>query len=285
MATIRLQTQNQMSLEANSWRARRETLALVPTMGALHRGHLALVEAAKRVADRVVVSIFVNPLQFGPKEDLARYPRDLDQDVMLLNQQGLTDAVYVPDVSEMYPNGHSRTQVVVPAMSGVLCGKTRPTHFAGVTTVVAKLLNMVRPDWAVFGEKDAQQLAIVKQMVRDLNFPVEILGVPTVREPSGLALSSRNRYLSTAEKAQAAHIYQTLLRAQQEFLAGQHDPRYLEHQVFVQLDEVGLTPEYVSIVDQNSLDPVEGEIYKAATLAIACPVGSARLIDNILLNP
>ncbi len=284
MAPILLRTQNIMALELNSWRARHETLALVPTMGALHQGHLALVEAAKSVADRVVVSIFVNPLQFGPTEDLARYPRDLDQDLIVLNQQGLTDAVFVPDVSEMYPNGHSQTQVVVPAMAEVLCGQTRPTHFAGVTTVVAKLLNIVRPDWAVFGEKDAQQLAIVKQMVRDLNFPVEIFGVPTIREPSGLALSSRNRYLSSTEKAQAAHIYQALLSVQQEFLRGQHDPRYLEHQVRAQLEEVGLIPEYVSIVDQNSLAPIQDEIDTPATLAIACPVGAARLIDNILLE-
>lgn len=285
MAAIRLQTHTQLSLETNAWREVHQTMALVPTMGALHPGHLALVETAKRVADRVVVSIFVNPLQFGPNEDLARYPRDLDQDVNRLNQQGLTDAVFAPDVSLMYPEGQSQTQVVVPAMARVLCGQARPTHFLGVTTVVAKLFNLVRPDFAVFGEKDAQQLAIVKQMVGDLNFPVKIIGVPTVREPSGLALSSRNQYLSTAEKMQAAHIYQALQRAQQEFHRGQHDPRCLERQVRKHLAEVGLIPEYVSIVDHKSLTSVDGEISKPATLAIACPVGAARLIDNILLSP
>ncbi len=284
MPTTLFHTQLEMSTLVRTWQDSHETVALVPTMGALHRGHLALVEAARRVSDRVVVSIFVNPLQFGPSEDFARYPRDIEADLALLDQHGLTDVVYAPDTSEMYPEGHSKTQVIVSSMASVLCGQARPTHFAGVTTVVAKLLNVVRPNFAAFGQKDAQQLAIVRQMVRDLNFPVEILGVPTVREPSGLALSSRNRYLSPTEKGLASSIYAALLRAQEKYLAGQHDARQLEHLVRAKLGEVGLEPEYVSIVDRDSLQPIEGEIHRAATLAIACSVGRARLIDNILLT-
>lgn len=279
-----LHTPRDISLMTKRWRDRQETVALVPTMGALHRGHLALIEAARQVSQRLVVSIFVNPLQFGPLEDFARYPRDIETDIALLDEQGFTDVVYAPSLTEMYPEGQSKTQVLVPSMATVLCGQTRPTHFAGVTTVVAKLLNMVHPDFAAFGQKDAQQLAIVRQMVRDLNFPVEILAVPTVREPSGLALSSRNRYLSGTEKAQAAGIYAALLAARQRYLAGQRHAAQLENQTRLELVEVGLDPEYVSIVDRDSLEPIKGEILSPATLAIACPVGRARLIDNIVLD-
>ena len=284
MPTTLLHTPGEMSAITRGWRDAHETSALVPTMGALHRGHLALVEAARKISQRVVVSIFVNPLQFGPREDFDQYPRDIEADLVLLNQQGLTDVAFVPDKSQMYPDGHSKTEVLVSSMASVLCGQARPTHFAGVTTVVAKLLNLVQPDFAVFGQKDAQQLAIVKRMVRDLNFPVEIVGVPTVREPSGLALSSRNRYLSAQQKSQAACIYQILSQTHQRFLQGERNSERLEEQAWTQLSEVGLHPEYVSIVDRDSLVPVAGEIRRPATLAVACPVGPARLIDNILLD-
>ena len=194
----------------DQWRARRERVALVPTMGNLHDGHLQLVKRACRAADKVVVSIFVNPMQFGPQEDFAAYPRTLKQDSLKLAENGV-HLLFVPEVEELYPHGINDTvRVEVPGLSDILCGASRPGHFAGVATVVAKLFNAVRPQVAVFGDKDYQQLLVVRRMVADLCMAVEIIGEPTVRETDGLAMSSRNGYLSAAERAQAPALYQTL---------------------------------------------------------------------------
>lgn len=278
-------TLEQLREALSSWRSEKKTIALVPTMGALHAGHLALVEEASRRADRVVVSIFVNPLQFGPNEDFSQYPRTLSLDQAQLKRHGLASVLFAPTVSVMYPSGASRTTVVVGRMSEVLCGRARPTHFVGVTTVVTKLFHMVQPDFAVFGQKDAQQLAIIRQMVLDLNFAVTVVGVPTVREPSGLALSSRNRYLSIEDTHRASYLFRGLLAAKSLFDAGERNPQVLVAQVIDTLHQVDLTPEYVECVDRELLDPVDGLVSRPVTLALACPVGAARLIDNITLDP
>jgi pantoate--beta-alanine ligase len=245
---------------------------------------LALVTEAAKIVDKVVVSIFVNPLQFGPSEDFSRYPRDLAVDLEKLAQLGKTDLVFNPTVEIMYPSGASLTTVTVGEMSQVLCGQSRPTHFAGVTTVVTKLLHIVQPDVAVFGQKDAQQLAIIRQMVHDLNFPVKIVGVATVRESSGLALSSRNQYLSPAEKNQASYLYRGLTAAEELFRNGERRSRVLVAQVNNILASAELSAEYIECVDFESLCQVD-IIERPATLALAAYVGPARLIDNITLDP
>lgn len=260
-----------------------ETLALVPTMGALHEGHLALVRRARDVADRVVVSIFVNPLQFGPQEDFARYPRDLAHDVQLLADLGV-DTVFAPSVDDMYPLGNSWTRVEVTTMSAVLCGRTRPTHFAGVTTVVSKLFNLVQPDFAVFGEKDWQQLAIIRRMVADLNFPVTIIGVPTVREPDGLAKSSRNQYLSPEDRLRAPALYRGLQQAQSLYQTGERQVEALIQAARGIMEEAGIDPEYLEIVDPVTLEPMDTPLDRPARMATAARVGGARLIDNIGLG-
>ncbi|MCY0864541.1 MAG: pantoate--beta-alanine ligase [Sulfobacillus sp.] len=260
-----------------------ETLALVPTMGALHEGHLALVRRARDVADRVVVSIFVNPLQFGPQEDFARYPRDLAHDVQLLADLGV-DTVFAPTVEDMYPLGNSWTRVEVTTMSAVLCGRTRPTHFAGVTTVVSKLFNLVQPDFAVFGEKDWQQLAIIRRMVADLNFPVTIIGVPTVREPDGLAKSSRNQYLSPEDRLRAPALYRGLQQAQSLYQTGERQVEALIQAARGIMEEAGIDPEYLEIVDPVTLEPMDTPLDRPARMATAARVGGARLIDNIGLG-
>ncbi|MCY0899469.1 MAG: pantoate--beta-alanine ligase [Firmicutes bacterium] len=264
-------------------RQRGDVVALVPTMGALHRGHLALVKRARQEAQRVVVSIFVNPLQFAPHEDWDRYPRQLANDMAALADEQV-DVVFAPSVEEMYPQGDSLTRVSVASMAGALCGRTRPTHFDGVTTVVAKLFHIVQPDVAVFGEKDWQQLTIIRRMVSDLNFPVTVLGVPTVREPSGLALSSRNQYLSPEEHQRAGAIYQSLVRAKERYQQGERHRDRLIDLVRATLHEAGLTPEYVEIVDPGTLEACPASLPSSALLAVAVPVGRARLIDNMLLG-
>lgn len=257
-------------------------LGLVPTMGALHEGHLALVQAAQRQCDRVVVSIFVNPLQFGPQEDFNRYPRELASDIAKLNALGVA-AVFHPEVTDMYPPGTSDTRISVEPLSRVLCGRVRPGHFAGVATVVAKLLNLVEPDSAFFGQKDWQQLVIVRTMARDLNFAVKILGVPTVREASGLARSSRNAYLSDDERDRAAAIYRGLSQARSLYQAGERGARVLTGVVTESLATVGLAPEYAELVHPESLEPLDAAGH-TALLATAVPVGRTRLIDNVLLG-
>ena len=264
------------------------TVGLVPTMGALHLGHLSLIDRARLENDRVIVSIFVNPLQFGPNEDLQRYPRTLAQDQQLCEQAGV-DAIFAPETSELYGTTNfvdrDLTQVVPPAMmiSG-LCGRSRPGHFQGVATVVTKLLNIVQPDRAYFGQKDAQQLAILRCVVADLNLPVEIVPCPIVREPSGLALSSRNQYLAPDQRSQAAVIYRSLQQAERVFQQGERQSNLLIGAVKQELATVPeLQPEYVELVHPTTMMPLE-RIEETGLLAVAARLGSTRLIDNLVLR-
>jgi len=256
-------------------------LGFVPTMGALHEGHLSLVRAARAQCDAVAVSIFVNPTQFGPNEDFSKYPRSFERDRELLEAEGV-DSLFAPSVEEMYPKG-AVTFVTVEGLSGKLCGRSRPGHFRGVTTVVAKLFNIVQPDLAFFGQKDAAQVVIVKKMVRDLDLPVEIVVCPIVREADGLALSSRNAYLD-AEQRRSATVLCRALR-QVEELAGKGERRsaaLIEAAQRVFREEPSVRVDYVEIVDNESLDPVE-DVSRGALVAVAAFVGATRLIDNIVL--
>ena len=256
-------------------------VGLVPTMGALHEGHLSLVRAAKTRCDVVAVSIFVNPTQFGPSEDFSKYPRDFERDQELLQKEGV-DLVFAPSVDEMYPPG-APTYVTVEALSERLCGRSRPGHFRGVTTVVSKLFQISEPDKAFFGQKDAAQAAVIRRMVRDLNFPVEIVVCPIVREPDGLAMSSRNAYLDPQQRDSALVLYRSLSRVQEMFKAGERQiSRLLSagKEMFVQEPSVRL--DYFEIVDPESLEPV-AQIAKPALVAVAAFLGSTRLIDNLVL--
>jgi pantoate--beta-alanine ligase len=260
-----------------------QRIGLVPTMGALHEGHLSLVRVAKAQSDFVTVSIFVNPLQFGPAEDLARYPRNFERDRGLLQQEGV-DVIFAPTVSEMYPTP-AITYVNVEGLSERLDGHSRPGHFRGVTTVVSKLFHIVEPDLAVFGQKDAAQVAIIRRMVCDLNMPVEIEVAPIVREPDGLAMSSRNAYLDAKQRKQALVFSRSLKRVQETFERGESSSakliaagrKVLEEEPDVRLD-------YLSVVDPESLEPVE-HIASATLVAVAAYVGTTRLIDNVILRP
>ncbi len=253
-------------------------------MGALHRGHLSLIERACRETQIVVVTIFVNPLQFGPHEDFHQYPRVLEQDLHLCEQAGV-DVVFAPMPAELGINGHTLTQVKPPeSMLAVLCGPGRPGHFAGVATIVTKLFNLVQPDRAYFGQKDAQQVAVIQQVRQDLNLPVEIVPCPIVREASGLALSSRNRYLSPTEQTEAASLYQGLMLAEQLFRAGERQSLDLINAVKSTLDQVpAIKPEYIELIHPTSLIPLK-EIDDMGVLAIAARLGSTRLIDNLVLR-
>jgi pantoate--beta-alanine ligase len=265
-------------------RAARRTglrLGLVPTMGALHEGHLSLIRAAKASCQVVAASIFVNPTQFGPNEDLAKYPRPLERDRELLENEGV-DLLFAPPVDEMYPNG-TPTWVTVEDLSDKLDGRSRPGHFRGVTTIVTKLFHAVEPDAAFFGQKDAAQAAIIRRMVRDLNFPVEIVICPIVREPDGLAMSSRNIYLDLQQRKQALVLQRSLMQVKQMDGAGEYNAARLivaAKEVFVTEPAVRL--DYFEIVDPDSLDPVN-DVSKGALVAVAAFVGTTRLIDNILL--
>jgi pantoate--beta-alanine ligase len=257
-------------------------IGLVPTMGALHVGHVSLIEAARHDCDFVVVSIFVNPTQFGPGEDFEKYPRPLEADLKICRKAGV-DAVFAPAPEVMYP-GENLTWVTVEKLTEPLCGRSRPGHFRGVTTVCAKLFNIVGPDVAYFGQKDAQQAITIKRMVHDLNMPLEIVVCPTVREPSGLAVSSRNQYLSAQKKKDAAKIFQSLEKCREMIAAGVTDPR----QVIVEMRNVlkqvpSIEIEYVSIVDAETLETIE-EIGGRVLVAVAVRLGSTRLIDNILVD-
>lgn len=260
-------------------------VAFVPTMGALHSGHAELICRARRVAGKegmVVVSIFVNPLQFGPNEDFERYPRPLDQDVSLCREMG-TDVIFHPPPGEMYP-GNETVYVEENALSLGLCGRSRPGHFRGVCTVVAKLFNIVRPHLAVFGEKDYQQLAIIRQMTRDLNFPIKIVGAPTVRERDGLAISSRNRYLSAEERAQAPSIRKALLAVRQAHRDGERSAaKLLKVAEKIIRSAKGSRIDYIEIVDAVSLAPLQ-RVENKAVIAAAVFFGATRLIDNLALN-
>lgn len=260
------------------------TVGLVPTMGYLHDGHLSLVEAAKQRASFVVTSIFVNPLQFGPAEDLETYPRDLHRDLQLLHQQARCDAVFAPSVSEMYPR-QMATEVAVPPLSRFLCGKSRPTHFQGVATVVSKLFHIVQPDIACFGQKDGQQLAIIRRLVQDLNIPTEIIGVKTLREMDGLARSSRNVYLSDEERLHATVLYRALQFAKTEIEAGNETSGSQLAKKLGEMiaDEPYARLDYAEIVDMETLEPVD-EIKGSIMIAVAVYFGKTRLIDNTQLE-
>jgi pantoate--beta-alanine ligase len=264
--------------ELGKWREAGETIALVPTMGALHGGHLSLIAIAKAKASRVVVSIFVNPTQFGPKEDLARYPRDEAGDIDKLAKAG-ADLVFAPSVEEMYPEGAS-TSVKVVDLTDDLCGAARPQHFEGVATIVTKLLLQCAPDFAVFGEKDYQQLLVIKRLVRDLFIPVEIIGAPIVREADGLALSSRNVYLSAAERVKAPLLHQTLSATASDLAEGCGADVAAEAARF-KLEAAGFRVDYVAVRDADTLAPLSGPPRVASRVLAAVRLGATRLIDNV----
>jgi len=257
-------------------------LGFVPTMGALHEGHLSLVRAARARCDAVAASIFVNPMQFGPTEDFSKYPRSFERDREMLEAEGV-ELLFAPSVEEMYPKG-AVTFVTVEGLSGKLCGRSRPTHFRGVTTVVSKLFHIVQPDIAFFGQKDAAQAVIVKKMVRDLDLPVEIAVCPIVREADGLAMSSRNAYLDAEQRTSATVLHRALVQVQS--LAGKGERRaaaLIEAAQHVFREEPAVRVDYLEIVDTETLDPVT-DVSGGALVAVAAFVGTTRLIDNVVLS-
>ena len=275
-------TRASLSAVVAGWRRAGLRVGLVPTMGSLHQGHLTLVDRAKQVADRVVATVFVNPLQFGPEEDLVRYPRELDRDRDLLAARG-AELLYAPEVGEMYP---------VPPMirldpgplAGRLEGAVRPGHFAGVLTVVAKLFHQVGPDVACFGQKDIQQATLIRQMVADLDWPIEVVVVPTVRDPEGVALSSRTGFLSPPERRQALVLSRTLRAVDQAWRSGLlSGAQLLDHAREVLASEPAVRPDYTAIVDPDRLEPME-TVGVGAIVAVAARVGATRLIDNTILG-
>jgi pantoate--beta-alanine ligase len=272
-----------MQAQAKRWQAAGETIALVPTMGFLHAGHSSLIDIARRQADRVVVSIFVNPTQFGPNEDLDVYPRDIPRDLATCEQHG-ADLVFAPSAEAVYPSDSS-TWVNEEALSIGLCGGARPGHFRGVTTIVAKLFLAVLPDLAVFGQKDAQQAAVLQRMVRDLNFPIRLIIGPIVREADGLAMSSRNAYLSPDERQRALALNRGLRSSQTALANGQRDAESLLSGLRAEIARSGGELDYVSCVDAESLAPVSGRIERPTLLAVAAFYGKTRLIDNCRLEP
>ena len=274
---------DQMNALSRELRRAGKRIGFVPTMGALHEGHLSLVRTARARTDVVVVSIFVNPTQFGPHEDFSKYPRNLEQDAKMLAAEK-ADFIFHPTVDEMYPAG-AATWVAVEALSEKLDGRSRPGHFRGVTTVVSKLFHVVQPDFAFFGQKDAAQLAIIRKMVRDLKFDIEIVGCPIVREKDGLAMSSRNTYLDSEQRRQALTLYRSLMRVQ--FMADNGETRSSElvaagKQVLGEEPAVRL--DYLEIVDPDMLDPLP-TLTGPTLAAVAAYVGTTRLIDNIVVSP
>lgn len=264
------------------WKQAGDSIGLVPTMGNLHAGHIELVKQAKAYCQRVLVSIFVNPTQFGPHEDLANYPRTLAEDQQHLLSVA-TDALFLPTATSMYPTGTCNTQIIVTNLTDMHCGAKRPGHFAGVATVVNKLFNIAQPNIAFFGEKDWQQLAVIRQMVADLNIPIQIVGVPTVREVDGLAMSSRNGYLTTEERQQAPLLYQTISSIKASILSGKRNYVALEEQAHYRLVEGLFTPDYIRICQSQTLQPACPQDRTLVVLA-AARLGKARLIDNIQIN-
>ena len=281
---------DQLAEQVNSWRLAGSKVGFVPTMGNLHQGHLELVTVAKQYADRIVVSIFVNPMQFNQSSDFSNYPRTLEQDIEKLTPLTI-DVLYCPDQASIYPEGmENATKVTVPGLSEVLCGEFRPGHFEGVATVVAKLFNLVQPQVAVFGEKDFQQLHIIRKLVADLNFPVDIIGVETEREESGLALSSRNQYLTASEKRIASQLYKTLLQVTEkvkqrcrEKTPERSDFHDIEQQAMQLLAGQGFKPEYVQV--RSAIDLAAGTVSDGELRVFAAAwLGQARLIDNLPIS-
>lgn len=271
---------DQLRARVRAWRDEGAIIGLVPTMGNLHAGHLDLARRMREQADRVIVSIFVNPLQFGAGEDFDSYPRTIEQDCQQLRELGV-DAVFAPSVAEVYPDGSElATRVTVSGIGDILCGASRPGHFSGVATVVAKLFNLVQPDRAIFGKKDYQQLMVIRRMVRDLNIPVTVVEGETVREADGLAMSSRNGYLSPSEREQAPRLAQVLSEAAERIHAGERDYPALEAHMAEALRADGFEPDYVTIRRQHDLAPADAACTQLVILAAAW-LGRARLLDNI----
>jgi len=273
---------NSIKKEIKNIKKSGKTIGFVPTMGYLHEGHLSLIRKSKTTTDITVVSIFVNPTQFAPSEDLDKYPRDFKRDTELLERESV-DILFYPDNSIMYPKGYD-TYVIVENLSKPLCGKTRPTHFKGVTTIVLKLFNIVSPDMAFFGQKDAQQAIIIRRMIYDLNLDVGLEVLPIVREKDGLAMSSRNKYLSTEEREQAIGLFKSLKKAEEFFKAGERESKKIKQEALSVLSGYPLLKlDYLEIVDIETLKPVE-KIKDKALVAIAGFVGNTRLIDNLILG-
>lgn len=265
------------------WHGEGRRVAFVPTMGNLHPGHVSLIEMARSHGDRFVASIFVNPMQFGPNEDFAHYPRTPTQDARMLADAGC-DLMFMPDVLEIYPNGSERaTRVEVPGLSSILDGEFRPGHFEGVATIVAKLFHIVEPDVAVFGEKDFQQLTIIRRMVADLCMPITIVAAPTVRDPDGLAMSSRNQYLTDEERTRAPLIHQLLLSATERLRTGDRDFAAIERQALETLVGAGFRPDYFSVRRADDLSTPQADTRHLVVL-VAARLGRARLIDNLQLQ-
>ncbi len=278
-----IETVTDMQTRSRQWRASGNRVALVPTMGSLHEGHLSLLRLARERADEVVVSIFVNPTQFGPQEDFEEYPRDFDADERACRDNGAA-AVFYPAADELYPKDFS-TWVTEESLSATLCGQSRPGHFRGVTTIVSKLFNAALPDVAVFGQKDAQQALIIRRMVRDLNFPVDIILGPIVREHDGLAMSSRNVYLSADERTRALAIHRGLTQAESAFAAGETQAHRLRQIVTGQLKAASADGiDYADVVACRTLRPVS-QVEEPCLLAVAAFFGKTRLIDNCILTP
>ena len=272
----------QMQALSEGWRREGKRIAFVPTMGYFHEGHLSLMREGKRRGEVLVVSIFVNPIQFGPSEDYERYPRDLERDIRMAESVGV-DVIFHPEARDMYPEGF-QTYVEVTELQNHLCGKFRPGHFRGVATVVMKLFNIVKPHVAIFGLKDYQQFLLIKRMVEDLNMDVEVVGIPTVREPDGLAASSRNAYLRPEERRAALVLYRSLKEAERVFRGGERNAqRIAEAALRVIESEPAVRLQYLELCDPETLEPLSGEIHRGL-LALAAWVGNTRLIDNIVLE-
>lgn len=283
-----IKTISKLKKEIHEFKKSGQSIGFVPTMGFLHDGHLSLVRASKKENDKTIVSIFVNPLQFGPKEDLDKYPRNEKKDIKLLKKEEV-DILFIPAVSELYPNGF-KAAVSVKELSEVLCGASRPGHFDGVCTVVNKLFNLIKPNTAYFGQKDMQQLIIIKKMVEDLNMNVKIKGLPTVREKDGLAMSSRNAYLSKEERAQAPVLYESLLKAKEIIINVGATRRVASIKIINIMRKIILEKtngkaqiDYIEIRDAKTLDAVK-QINGGALIALAVKFGKARLIDNIIIS-
>lgn len=275
-----IQDRAELRATVHAWRTAGQRIAFVPTMGNLHAGHGDLVTRARTLADRVIVSIFVNPMQFGPNEDFAQYPRTPAEDADLLSNLG-ADALFIPDAADIYPEGFEHSTFIdVPGLTDILCGAFRPGHFRGVATVVAKLFNLVAPDLAVFGEKDFQQLMVIRHMVADLCMPIEIIGAPTVRESDGLAMSSRNRYLSAADRAAAPAIFKALTAAIDRLKAGDRDFGAIERRGGESLATAGFQLDYFAVRDAANLQTPTPATRECVVLT-AARIGKARLIDNL----
>lgn len=280
---ITLTTIDDLRQQVRQWRNAGERIALVPTMGSLHQGHLALVRRARQEADRVIVTIFVNPMQFVEGEDFENYPRTTQQDAAALLAEG-ADLLFTPAVTEVYSRPQQlQTRVEVPGLSDILCGASRPGHFVGVATVVCKLFNIVQADLALFGEKDYQQLTVIRHMADDLCIPVEIIGVPTVREEDGLAMSSRNGYLTDQERKKAPKLYRIMQNTATTIESGSQDYARLEYEAMQALEKAGFNPDYYAIRRAEDLSEPEGEGRNLIILAAAY-LGRARLIDNLRVN-